>query len=59
MGVRRPGVTIAAQSLQASGLITYNHGTMTVVDRAGLEAVACECYRFLQLEFERLLNPLI
>ncbi len=56
LGVRRPGVTIAAQSLQADGVITYNHGTMTVVDRAGLEAASCECYRFLQEEFARLLG---
>jgi CRP-like cAMP-binding protein len=57
LGVRRPGVTIAAQSLQADGVITYNHGTMTIVDRAGLEAASCECYRFVQDEFTRLLGP--
>jgi CRP-like cAMP-binding protein len=58
LGVRRPGVTIAAQSLQADGVITYNHGTMTIVDRAGLEAASCECYRFVQDEFKRLLGPM-
>jgi CRP-like cAMP-binding protein len=57
LGVRRPGVTIAAQSLQADGLITYNHGTVTILDRAGLEAVSCECYAVLQSEFRRLLGP--
>jgi len=57
LGVRRPGVTIAAQSLQADGVITYNHGTMTIVDRNGLEAASCECYRFVQGEFARLLGP--
>jgi hypothetical protein len=41
LGVRRPGVAIAAQSLQADGVITYhhgtiNHGTMAIVDHAGL-----------------------
>jgi CRP-like cAMP-binding protein len=56
LGVRRPGVTVAAQSLQAAGLITYNHGTMTVLDRKGLEAASCECYRFIQNEFTRLLG---
>jgi CRP-like cAMP-binding protein len=56
LGVRRPGVTIAAQSLQSSGLITYNHGTMSVLDRKGLEAASCECYRAIQNEFERLLG---
>ncbi len=57
LGVRRPGVTIAAQAFQADGLITYNHGTMTIVDRTGLEATSCECYRFIQDEFARLLGP--
>lgn len=56
LGVRRPGVTLAAQSLQAAGLITYNHGTMTVLDRQGLEVASCECYRFVQNEFARLLG---
>jgi CRP-like cAMP-binding protein len=56
LGVRRPGVTVAAQSLQADGIITYNHGTMTIVDRKGLEAVACECYRTLLEETKRLLG---
>jgi hypothetical protein len=44
LGVRRPGVTLVAQSLQEHGLITYDHGTMTVLDRKGLEGMACECY---------------
>lgn len=57
LGVRRPGVTLAAQSLQADGLITYNHGTVTVIDRKGLEAASCGCYRFVQDEFARLLGP--
>jgi CRP-like cAMP-binding protein len=55
LGVRRPGVTIAAQSLQSSGLIAYSHGVMTVVDRPGLEATACECYAAVEDEFRRLL----
>jgi CRP-like cAMP-binding protein len=56
LGVRRAGVTVAAQSLQHAGLITYNHGTMTVLDRAGLEVAACECYQAIQDEFDRLLK---
>jgi CRP-like cAMP-binding protein len=40
LGVRRPGITFVARSLQEQGLISYNHGTITVVDRRGLEAVA-------------------
>ncbi len=56
LGVRRPSVTLAAQSLQQNGLITYNHGTMTVLDRHGLEAASCDCYRVIQNEFACLLG---
>jgi CRP-like cAMP-binding protein len=54
LGVRRPGVSLAAHALQEKGLITYAHGTMTVLDRDGLEAAACECYRVIQNECDRL-----
>jgi CRP-like cAMP-binding protein len=54
LGVRRPGVTLAARALQENGLITYNHGTMTVLDRPGVEAASCECYRAIRDEFARL-----
>jgi CRP-like cAMP-binding protein len=56
LGVRRAGVTIAAQALQSSGLITYNHGTMTIIDRDGLQQRACECYEAIRHEFKRLLD---
>jgi CRP-like cAMP-binding protein len=56
LGVRRPGVTLAARALQEHGLITYNHGTMTVLDREGLEEAACECYGTIQREFARLMD---
>jgi Mn-dependent DtxR family transcriptional regulator len=54
LGVRRPGVSLAAQALQEKGLITYAHGAMTMLDRGGLEAAACECYRVIQEECDRL-----
>jgi CRP-like cAMP-binding protein len=54
LGVRRPGVTLAVSALRESALITYNHGTMTVVDRKGLEAASCECHRVIRDEFARL-----
>jgi CRP-like cAMP-binding protein len=44
LGVRRVGITQAAGSLQRSGLIEYNRGTLRVLDRPGLEATACACY---------------
>jgi CRP-like cAMP-binding protein len=44
LGVRRAGITTAARTLQAQGLISYSRGTLTVLDRAGLEAQACACY---------------
>jgi len=57
LGVRRPSVTIAAGMLQKAGLITYRRGMMTVLDRNGLEQGACECYRVVRNEFDRLLKP--
>jgi Mn-dependent DtxR family transcriptional regulator len=56
LGVRRKGVTVAAGHLQADGLIHYHRGQITIVDRAGLEARACECYQVVKAEFERLLG---
>jgi len=55
LGVRREGVTEAAGKLQAAGLIQYNRGRITVVDRRGLEARVCECYDVVRKEFKRLL----
>ena len=55
LGVRREVVTEAAGKLQAAGLIRYSRGHVTVIDRQGLEARACECYSVVKHELERLL----
>jgi len=57
LGVRREGVTEAAQKLQREGLISYSRGHVTVLDRPGLERRACECYAVVQAEYVRLLPP--
>jgi CRP-like cAMP-binding protein len=55
LGVRREGVTEAAGNLQATGLIRYRRGKITVLDRPALEARCCECYQVVKTEFDRLL----
>ena len=45
LGASRPMVTIVAGTLQKAGLITYQRGQITIVDREKLEAASCECYR--------------
>ena len=57
LGVRRATVSEVASRLQRLGLVRYERGSMTVVDRAGLENAACECYRIVQRELARLLTP--
>ena len=56
LGVRREGVTQAATHLQQAKLITYRRGHITVLDRAGLERCACECYAVVKTEYDRLLS---
>jgi CRP-like cAMP-binding protein len=55
LGVRREGVTEAAGKLQATRLIDYRRGKITVLDRSGLEKRVCECYAVVKAETDRLL----
>jgi CRP-like cAMP-binding protein len=55
LGVRREGVTDAAGKLQKLGIIRYARGQITVLDRARLEQLSCECYGVVKKETDRLL----
>lgn len=57
LGVRRSGVSETMSELQRSGLINYRRGEITIIDRAGLEDVACECYALDKQRVHRLLHP--
>jgi CRP-like cAMP-binding protein len=56
LGVRRESVTDAAGHLQTLGYIRYRRGHIGVLDRAGLESHACECYGVVKKELKRLLS---
>ncbi len=55
LGVRREGITEAARKLQSAGLIKYQRGHITLLDRPGLEDAVCECYQVVRQEYDRLL----
>jgi CRP-like cAMP-binding protein len=57
LGVRRPSVTVAARTLQQAGVIEYERGRITVLDRKALEEASCECYRVITTEYRHLVTP--
>ena len=56
LGVRRATVSEVASALQRDGLISYEYRRITVLDRDGLEAAACDCYRIIKHEYQRLIE---
>ena len=54
LGVRRVGVTEAANRFQSAALIGYHRGRISVLDKAGLEKKSCECYRFIRKQYKAL-----
>ena len=56
LGVRRESVSNAAGQLQRCGLIAYHRGNLSIVDRSGLEARACQCYREIKSRYDGLLE---
>jgi DNA-binding transcriptional regulator YhcF (GntR family) len=58
LGVRREAITAASSSLEQAGVIRHTRGHITVIDRASLQARACECYAVVKREYERLLPTL-
>jgi CRP-like cAMP-binding protein len=57
LGANRKSVTLAAQSMQAAGLISYLRGKIQILDRAGLERASCECYAIVRERFDAFLTP--
>jgi CRP-like cAMP-binding protein len=56
LGVRRSGVSVAANTLQAAGLISQSRGHVTIADHAGLAAASCDCYRIIRQTQDRILG---
>lgn len=57
LGANRKSVTLAAQSLQTAGLISYRRGKIQVLNRHGLEKASCECYAVVRKRFDAFLTP--
>jgi len=56
LGVRRAGVSVAAAALQSAGYLSYKRGRFHMIDPAGLESAACECYAVTRAIYDRALT---
>jgi CRP-like cAMP-binding protein len=52
LGVRRAGVSVAANSLKQAGLIDYHRGSIRIINREGVEQLSCECYEIVKQEYD-------
>lgn len=57
LGVQRTSVSVCAHALQKAGLIDYSRGRITVLNRAGVEECACECYAIIRRETDKAIPP--
>ncbi len=57
LGTQRSGLSVIASILQNAGFIRYARGRLTIMDRAGLEATTCECYRTIQAQLDQVFAP--
>ena len=48
LGVRRTGVTEVANEIKQQGIIDYQRGLITILDRQALETIACQCYQLIR-----------
>jgi CRP-like cAMP-binding protein len=56
LGTRRAGITVALGKLRSAGFISNDLGRIAILDGAGLEAVACECYRVIHGDVRQVLT---
>jgi CRP-like cAMP-binding protein len=54
IGTRRAGVSMATRALRQMGVISSERGQIKIIDREGLEGVACECYSIIREEYDQL-----
>jgi Mn-dependent DtxR family transcriptional regulator len=56
LGVQRPTITLAVRMMQSAGLIDAKRGCLTILNRAGLMNVTCECYQIIRRNYDTALG---